>query len=59
MITQDTIKKLATKYQTSEFNIAREYSQHLFLSYFYREKHSEKVLFKGKLCEIIQNKEFN
>jgi len=47
MITQDTIKKLATKYQISEFNIAREYSQHLFLSYFYREKHSEKVLFKG------------
>lgn len=47
MITQDAIKKLATKYQTSEFNIAREYCQHLFLSYFYKEKSSEKVLFKG------------
>lgn len=47
MITQDTIKKLATKHQTSEFNIAREYCQHLFLSYFYREKDSDKVLFKG------------
>ncbi|MDI6892404.1 MAG: nucleotidyl transferase AbiEii/AbiGii toxin family protein [Actinomycetota bacterium] len=47
MITQETIKTLATKYQTSECNIAGEYCQHLFLSYFYREKNSEEVLFKG------------
>lgn len=47
MITQDAVKKLAVKHQTSEFNVAREYCQHLFLSYLYRAKESEKVLFKG------------
>lgn len=47
MITQDAIKKLATRYQSSEFNVAREYCQHLFLSYFYRRENSAKVLFKG------------
>ena len=35
MISQETIQKLATKYQTSEFpNIIREYFQHLFLPVF-------------------------
>jgi len=38
---------LAIKYQTSEQNIAREYCQHLFLSYFYQQKGAEKLLFKG------------
>jgi len=61
MITQDTIKELATKYQTSELNVAREYCQHLFLSYFYRQKGSEKVLFKDgtALRMIYQSPRFS
>jgi len=47
MITKEFLKELAIKLQTSEPNIAREYCQHLFLSYFYRKPKSEKVLFKG------------
>lgn len=47
MISKDTIKKFATRWQTTELNVAREYCQHLFLSYFYRQKGSEKILFKG------------
>ncbi len=47
MITKKTITELATKLQTSEKNVAREYCQHLFLSYFYKKDGSEKILFKG------------
>jgi len=47
MMTRQFITELSTKYQTSEQNIAREYCQHLFLSYLYRKKESEKLLFKG------------
>ena len=47
MIARQFITELSTKYQTSEQNIAREYCQHLFLSYLYRKKESEKLLFKG------------
>ena len=47
MITKKTITELATKHQTSEQNVAREYCQHLFLSYFYKKDGSEKILFKG------------
>lgn len=47
MISGETIKKLAQKYQTTELNIEREYFQHLFLSYFYQQKGSEKIYFKG------------
>jgi predicted nucleotidyltransferase component of viral defense system len=47
MISKDAIKKLATRWQTTELNVAREYCQHLFLSYFYRQEGSEKFLFKG------------
>jgi len=48
MITQETIQKLATQQQTSEFpNIVREYFQHLFLSKLYALEGSENVLFKG------------
>jgi predicted nucleotidyltransferase component of viral defense system len=47
MISKDTIKKLTTRFQTTELNVAREYCQHLFLSYFYKQKGSEKILFKG------------
>lgn len=47
MISSDFVKRLATQTQTTELNILREYLQHLFLSYFYKRKDSEKVLFKG------------
>ncbi len=47
MATQDQIRKLSTKYQTSELNIMREYLQHLFLSYFYQLPQSTDIYFKG------------
>jgi len=47
MITKQFITELATKLQTNEPNVAREYCQHLFLSYFYKKPKSDKVLFKG------------
>jgi len=48
MITQETIKKLATQQQTSEFpNVVREYFQHLFLSQLYKIEGAENILFKG------------
>ncbi|MCP6726634.1 MAG: nucleotidyl transferase AbiEii/AbiGii toxin family protein [Patescibacteria group bacterium] len=47
MITRQFITDFSTKYQTTEGNIAREYCQHLFLSYFYKKEKSEKILFKG------------
>lgn len=47
MISKSLIEDLARKYQTTQTNVAREYCQHLFLSYFYQKKKSEHVLFKG------------
>lgn len=47
MITRQFIAELSTKLQTNETNIAREYCQHIFLSYFYKKQKSDKVLFKG------------
>ncbi|MEK7088527.1 MAG: nucleotidyl transferase AbiEii/AbiGii toxin family protein [Patescibacteria group bacterium] len=47
MITRQFITELSTKNQTSEQNIAREYCQHLFLSYLYKRNGTEKMLFKG------------
>lgn len=47
MITRQFITELSTKNQTSEQNIAREYCQHLFLSYLYKRAEAEKLLFKG------------
>lgn len=47
MISSEEIKRLSTRYQTTALVIAREYTQHSFLSEFYRLKKSEKVLFKG------------
>jgi predicted nucleotidyltransferase component of viral defense system len=47
MISSETIKELALKNQTTELNIAREYLQNLFLSYFYQQDKSEAFLFKG------------
>ena len=47
MISSETIKEFALKNQTTELNIAREYLQNLFLSYFYQQDGSEAILFKG------------
>lgn len=47
MITRQFITELSIKNQTSEQNIAREYCQHLFLSYLYKRNEAEKMLFKG------------
>ncbi len=47
MLNRENIKRLASLHKTSDINIAREYVQHLFLSLFYREKDSRRVLFKG------------
>lgn len=47
MISEDTIRIIAKKGQTSELNVRREYFQHLFLSYFYRQAKSDKAYFKG------------
>lgn len=47
MISKDLIAELTHKYQTTQVNVAREYCQHLFLSYFYQKRKSDHVLFKG------------
>ncbi len=47
MISNQFIKDLSIKWQTSELNVRREYIQHLFLSYFYRHSESNKIYFKG------------
>lgn len=47
MISQDTIRTIAKKEQTSELNIRREYFQHLLLSYLYRQPDSEQAFIKG------------
>jgi predicted nucleotidyltransferase component of viral defense system len=47
MISQEVLKKLALKYQTTQQNIQREYVQHLFLSALFQQDHSEGVFFKG------------
>lgn len=47
MISKKIIEDQAIKNQTRPENIAREYLQHLFLRYFYQERASENILFKG------------
>ena len=47
MIADDAIRTLATKLQTTELNIRREYFQHLFLSYFYQQPLVDQIYFKG------------
>ncbi|OGW90845.1 MAG: hypothetical protein A3D28_01095 [Omnitrophica bacterium RIFCSPHIGHO2_02_FULL_63_14] len=38
---------MATQYQTTTLNVAREYCQHLFLSAFYQRPAASRILFKG------------
>lgn len=47
MITREAITDAATRYHTSTLNVAREYSQHLFLNRLYRMPDSSGLLFKG------------
>lgn len=47
MIEESQLNKLAVRYQTVKLNVVREYYQHLFLSYFYRQKGAGRVYFKG------------
>lgn len=47
MISRETITEAATRYHTRDFNIAREYVQHIFLNYLYKQAGSEGLLFKG------------
>ncbi len=45
MIDKQEIKKKSIKFQTAEINIAREYCQHVFLSYFYAS--NPEIYFNG------------
>ena len=47
MRSKSLIDDLTRKDQTTRLNVAREYCQHLFLSYFYQKKKSDHILFKG------------
>lgn len=47
MLSEQKLKELSIKLQTSFVNVAREYIQNLFLSYFYSAEESENILFKG------------
>ena len=47
MITKQQVETLSKDFQIDTFTIIREYLQVLFLSYFYREKESGKIYFKG------------
>ncbi len=47
MITDNALRDLAQKFQTTELNVRREYIQHLFLSYFYQQSQTDRIYFKG------------
>ena len=47
MITAEIIQTLTKKYQTEAINVWREYFQHLFLSYFYKQPEADDIYFKG------------
>jgi len=47
MIADDSLSALATKLQTTELNVRREYFQRLFLSYFYQQPLTDQIYFKG------------
>ena len=47
MLSEQQLSEIATKTQGSFINVAREYVQNLFLSYFYAQEKSEAILFKG------------
>lgn len=47
MITAEIIQTLTKKYQTEAINVWREYFQHLFLLYFYKQPAAGDIYFKG------------
>lgn len=47
MIDKETLQDLAKELKIDYFTVSREYLQLLFLKYFYSQKESEKVYFKG------------
>lgn len=47
MISQKTIQLLASKWQTTELNVVREFIQHRFLNYLYQQAEADRILFKG------------
>ena len=47
MITAEIIQTLTKKYQTEAANVWREYFQHLFLLYFYKQPEASEIYFKG------------
>jgi len=47
VIEKKQVQDLANRWQTTADNVIREYFQQLFLSYLYREKGSDGLLFKG------------
>ena len=47
MLNIKNLEKFTNQSQTSIENVVREYCQHLFLSYLYKQPGSEKILFKG------------
>jgi len=50
MITKRQIEEFSERLKIDQFTIFREYLQILFLNYFYREKETEKIYFKGGTC---------
>lgn len=47
MITENQIEELARQFQIDRYSILREYLQLLFLKYFYENKESGRIYFKG------------
>lgn len=47
MLSEAVIRELSVKWQTTRLNVAREYLQHLFLSFLYQFKDSKGLAFKG------------
>jgi len=47
MLSPDEISRLAERLQTSPATAAREYAQHVFLSFLYQDAASDALLFKG------------
>jgi len=49
MIQEEEIERLTAKNQTSKINVYREYCQHLFLSYLYRQKEAGNTFFSKEV----------
>ncbi len=47
MLTRANLEQFTKQAQTKLENVIREYCQHLFLSFFYQQPGSERLLFKG------------